>query len=342
MKPHLRRKAKFTGAHASMTSQTLGLYGEQRPVSQRATSARQVLSAVLFWTDLQQETRTMHQTSPIRAWHILMLSIGGLSLLHILGQAGPGLAELLVWAPGTVESGQIWRLVTHAFIMIDPLSLFFELIFIWFIVPSVEDDWGTGPVLLFFAAATAASAGAAILLGQIGIRVPFLFGPGAALLGFMYAFSRRNPDQTFLLFFVLPVQARWFVAVYVAMRAVFSVSQPVMLSLLLAELAGALAALGLRAAFIHAGERASSRRRAALTESGHDSSLEQRNARLLKLVQARPGEDETRRLLQAEENRTFDFSVCPLADFSEADRYCQRCEAYGHCLARSTRRTQQD
>ena len=41
----------------------------------------------------------MHQTSPIRAWHILMLSIGGLSLLHILGQAGPGLAELLVWAP---------------------------------------------------------------------------------------------------------------------------------------------------------------------------------------------------------------------------------------------------
>lgn len=279
----------------------------------------------------------MQQPSPIRAWHILLLAIGGFSFPHILGPTGRGLAELFVWAPGTVESGQIWRLVTHAFIMIDLLSLFFELIFIWFIVPTVEDEWGTAPVLLFFATASAASAGAAILLGGIGIRIPFLFGPSAALLGFMYAFSRRNPEQTFLLFFLVPVQAKWFVAVYVAMRVVFSVSQPFMLARLLVELAGALTALGLRAVFVSSGKWASARRQRIALQGKQGESPEAENARLLKLVQTKPEEDETRRLLEREEGRSFDFSICPPADFSETDHYCQRCEAYGHCLARSIR-----
>lgn len=284
----------------------------------------------------------MQATPSIKAWQILIAGIGAVSLLHILGKSDAGLANLLVWAPGTVEAGEFWRLVTHAFVMIDPLSLIFELLFIWFVVPTVEEDWGAAQVLLFFVVATAASAGSAMLLGLIGIRVPFLFGPGAALLGFMYAFSRHNPDQTFLLFFVVPVQARWFVAVYVGMRAVFSVSQPIMLSLLLAELAGALVALGMRAAIVSAGERAGARRRAALTTSTPDASLVERNTRLLKLVRTRAESAEARRLLEAEENRTFDFTVCPLADFSDQDRYCQRCEAFGHCLARSERRPQQD
>ncbi len=150
---------------------------------------------------------------------------------------------------------------------------------------------------------------------------------------------KRNPDQTFLLFFVVPVQAKWFVAVYVAMRAVFSVSQPAMLSLLLAELAGALVSLGLRSLIVSAGKRSETRRRVAAENP--DKALAERNARIEKLVRTKPESDEASRILEAEKNRTFDFTVCPPADFSENDRYCQRCEAFGHCLARSERHTRQ-
>ena len=219
----------------------------------------------------------MQATPSIKAWQILIAGIGAVSLLHILGKSDAGLANLLVWAPGTVEAGEFWRLVTHAFVMIDPLSLIFELLFIWFVVPTVEEDWGPGPVLLFFWL-QAPPRRKCDVAGAIGIRVPFLFGPGAALLGFMYAFSKRNPDQTFLLFFVVPVQAKWFVAVYVAMRAVFSVSQPAMLSLLLAELAGALVSLGLRSLIVSAGKRSETRRRVAAENP--DKALAERNARI--------------------------------------------------------------
>jgi len=336
---HPRRARKFTGIGSVQTSQTQRLFGEHPQALSKRVSCQNRAIRQYYSRNACRGAKRMQETPSIKAWQVLVLGIGAVSLIQILGRSGVGLVNLLAWAPGTVESGEFWRLVTHAFVMIDPLSLIFELLFIWFVVPTVEEDWGPGPVLLFFLAASAASAGSAMLLGAIGIRVPFLFGPGAALLGFMYAFSKRNPDQTFLLFFVVPVQAKWFVAVYVAMRAVFSVSQPAMLSLLLAELAGALVALGLRSLIVSAGKRSETRRRVAAENP--DKALAERNARIEKLVRTKPESDEASRILEAEKNRTFDFTVCPPADFSENDRYCQRCEAFGHCLARSERHTRQ-
>ena len=278
----------------------------------------------------------MQNSGQNRGWLVLLGAIGGISLVSLVTRgSGAGVAESLVWFPGAVEAGQWWRMLSNALVLIDPLSLFFELLFLYFVAPSVEEDWGTGWLLGYFVIASVGATGMAMLLSHLGVGIPFLFGPGAALLGFIYIFSKRNPDQYFLLFFVIPIKARWFVVGYVAMRVVFSIQQPILLMLLVAELAGALFGLAIHWLVVARSDRAGAARRARLTVVEETSGIEKENAALLASVEKNAAHPATaEKLLVAERTKTFDFKICPPADFSRTDKYCRKCAAFGHCLAR--------
>jgi hypothetical protein len=103
--------------------------------------------------------------------------------------------------------GQLWRLVSFLLMppAISPLWLFFWLILFYLYARALEAFWGEFKFTVFCAIGAAATALAAILLGESLSNVPFN-------TSLFLAFARLNPDFEILLFFVLPVKMRWVAA----------------------------------------------------------------------------------------------------------------------------------
>lgn len=136
-----------------------------------------------------------------------------LPFLLVAGQLMVWLIVMLLYAPllGQLQltraaffGGQLWRLVSFVFVpalQTNPFWFALSLYFIWMICSSLERSWGS---FLF---------DAYLIIGILGAWAACLatgYGSNAALLtSFSFAFAYRFPDVQFLLFFVLPVKAKW-------------------------------------------------------------------------------------------------------------------------------------
>ena len=276
-----------------------------------------------------------------RAWLALIITIAAASIISTIGMRSNLLiVNDLAWFAGSVETGHIWRLFTYAFILLEPISLVFILLILWFILPPVEELWGSGMILAYFLAASCLAAGCAMLLSHIApsIAPSYLLGPGAALIGFMYTFGRRDPDQTFYLMFVIPIKARWFVAGYILLRVIMGFMSGADIKLILVlvgcECAGAALALLLYEGILRLKKRQRDQRRQALTLVEKNTGLTRVHAALWERFKSENAREARNALLAGEREKTFPFAVCPEHDFRPDDTYCQNCAAFGHCLAR--------
>lgn len=100
-------------------------------------------------------------------------------------------------------SGQVWRLLTFVFIPDSYDMLYFALgcYFNWMIGTALERSWGAGWFNLYY------------LFGMLGAWLGcFVTGYGSSYclsLSLFLAFAILYPEMEFLLFFVLPVKAKW-------------------------------------------------------------------------------------------------------------------------------------
>lgn len=126
-------------------------------------------------------------------------------LLDMFSLGSGGLASsLLGFSPSAILSGQIWRLVTFVFVPYGSSNLFvfaINLYFYYFIGTALEREWGSNKFTIFY------------FFGVIlNILVGFLVG-GASMyyvnMSMFFAFATLYPDLQFLLFFIIPVKAKW-------------------------------------------------------------------------------------------------------------------------------------
>jgi len=136
------------------------------------------------------------------------------------------LVALLHLSPLVWQLGFVWQLATYPFAGVGGASVWIllELLILYWFGKDVfwrlrrQNFWK----LLAWAAGSAAVAAVAVeiltRLAGFGHPQPFLLMQGQRMLlaVFITAFAVLYRDATILLFFVLPVQARWFVAVTVA------------------------------------------------------------------------------------------------------------------------------
>lgn len=103
-----------------------------------------------------------------------------------------------------ITHGQIWRVLT--FLLLPPaagnfLFLLLALYVAYHIGISLEDAWGTTLFTLYY------------IFGAVGaILAGFVSGIGTnsyIYLSMFLAFAYLYPDTTFMLFFLLPVKAKW-------------------------------------------------------------------------------------------------------------------------------------
>ena len=152
---------------------------------------------------------------------ILVTAVVFVAQLLTVGQKGFSPVEQ--WLQFRVDAvflwGQIWRLVTYAFVhSVGSLQhIVFNMLGLFFFGPDIEAIYGRREFLRFYlsAAVCGALCHTALLLAPGGaLQVPMI-GASAAVMGVLMLSARHFPRRQVFVMGILPVEIRWLVAAYV-------------------------------------------------------------------------------------------------------------------------------
>ena len=149
-----------------------------------------------------------------------------MSLLVAFGDRHVGsLFELTALVPEAVWRGQIWRLVTWAFIEPGPLALIFGCLFLYWFGGDLAREWGSRRFLSVYAGVVLCAAAATCLVARLDRSVlegTYLGGwpTGVALV---VAWGLWFPDRVIRIWFVIPIRGRILAWLTIAVTIVFAV-----------------------------------------------------------------------------------------------------------------------
>jgi membrane associated rhomboid family serine protease len=142
---------------------------------------------------------------------LLLANVAVFFLERLLG--GGLLGAFALWPLG---SGHFlpWQVGTYAFLHGSFEHLFFNMLGLWMFGSELEQVWGQKRYLQFYGASVLAAALTQLLVGVVlGSQAPTI-GASGGLFGLLLAFAMMFPDRTILLFFVIPMKAKYLVALY--------------------------------------------------------------------------------------------------------------------------------
>jgi len=122
--------------------------------------------------------------------------------------------SLALWP---LESGYFtpWQLFTYAFLHGNFNHLFFNMFAVWMFGAPLERAWGTRRYLSYFAACVLGAALAQLLVQLVEGGIYPTIGASGGVFGLLLAYGVMWPDnRIFLLFFPVPIKAKWFVLIY--------------------------------------------------------------------------------------------------------------------------------
>jgi len=137
--------------------------------------------------------------------------------------AGQNIESMMIYFLGlrpaaVIHNGYIWQLVTYMFPHGDGFHFFFNMYAVMLFGMSVEQTWGSKKFLGYYFF-TGIGAGISIfiinyfIIGGYAAVNPTI-GASGAVFGLLLAFGILFPDAQLLLFFVLPIRAKYLVVLY--------------------------------------------------------------------------------------------------------------------------------
>lgn len=141
---------------------------------------------------------------------LLLINVAVYFLLPMLGNSVE--ASFALWPIG--PNFLPWQVVTYAFMHGSFEHLFFNMFGLWMFGSELERVWGEKRFLQFYAASVLAAALTQLIVTAVmGTTYPTV-GASGGLFGLLLAFAIMFPNRIILLFFVLPMKARYLVALY--------------------------------------------------------------------------------------------------------------------------------
>jgi hypothetical protein len=127
------------------------------------------------------------------------------AILYIWSMIYPGQEALLTMEPALVANGEWWRVITFLFLVPfqHPLWTFLFLYFQFLCGQTLEREWGSFRLTIFYLTGAAGCIAAAFVAGY-DLSAAFYLNETIFL-----AFAALYPDFQILLFFVLPIRIKW-------------------------------------------------------------------------------------------------------------------------------------
>jgi len=112
------------------------------------------------------------------------------------------------------EMGWVWQIFTYMFLHGSLFHLFFNMYALYLFGISLESRWGWKNFLLYYLV-TGVGAGFVTFLWNLW-QNPFIptIGASGAIFGIMLAFGLEFPQTVLLLFFILPVKAKYAAVIF--------------------------------------------------------------------------------------------------------------------------------
>ena len=121
---------------------------------------------------------------------------------------------------------QVWRIFTYLFIH-DPMSylhIFFNMYMLIMFGLQVEAEWGRKRFFFYYFLCGTGAGLLIFLISLISGENSLTMGASGAVFGIILAFSMLNPDAVILLFFILPIRAKYLVVLYAGLELFFELS----------------------------------------------------------------------------------------------------------------------
>lgn len=137
----------------------------------------------------------------------LGMLVAGLAVLSFIGMNMLGAPmERFTFDPYLVTQGEWWRLFAYPTVGSsgsNPIWLLFFVMYVYFVMNALEENWGTAPLTIFtLLCYTSAMAAAFVADRSVSIWQ-------YVLENISLAFGTMFPEVTFFLFMIVPVKAKW-------------------------------------------------------------------------------------------------------------------------------------
>jgi membrane associated rhomboid family serine protease len=107
-----------------------------------------------------------------------------------------------------------WQVVSYSFLHGSFEHLFFNMLGLWMFGSELENVWGQRRYLQFYFASVVAAALTQLLVNALlGSDAPTV-GASGGLFGLLLAFAMLFPNRIILLFFVIPMKAKYLVLLF--------------------------------------------------------------------------------------------------------------------------------
>jgi membrane associated rhomboid family serine protease len=116
-----------------------------------------------------------------------------------------------------LESGVFapFQVVTYGFLHGSFNHLFFNMFAVWMFGSPLESAWGSKRFILYYAACVVGAAIIQLLVQLLEGGIYPTIGASGGVFGLLLAYGVMWPDnRIFLIFFPVPVKAKWFVLIY--------------------------------------------------------------------------------------------------------------------------------
>lgn len=156
-----------------------------------------------------------YAASPLTATPVSFGVILACALAFLAGFQPLGLA---LWP---FESGYFapWQLVSYAFLHGSFNHLFFNMFAVWMFGTPLERSWGSRRFALFYGTCVVGAGVLQLLVQLVEGGVYPTVGASGGVFGLLLAYGVMWPDnRIFLLFFPVPIKAKWFVLIYGAIE----------------------------------------------------------------------------------------------------------------------------
>jgi membrane associated rhomboid family serine protease len=118
----------------------------------------------------------------------------------------------------------VWQLVTYMFLHGGFLHIFFNLLALWFFGVELENVWGTKRFLsYYFLCGIGAGLSNLFLTPLFTIPAPTI-GASGAIYGILLAFGMLFPEAPVFIYFLFPIKAKYFVAIFIGIELIYGVS----------------------------------------------------------------------------------------------------------------------
>ena len=158
--------------------------------------------------------------------NLMMYIVIGTAFVYILDQFGPfPISNYLAFDLYHIIHGQVWRLITFIFIPLNdnPFWFILSLYMYWWIGSSVEREWGSTKFTVFYGTGVLLNILSglilALFLGGFSYPISTLYGADYLNMSLFFSMATLFPDLSILLFFVIPLKAKWLAWVDAALFA---------------------------------------------------------------------------------------------------------------------------